>query len=147
MRFGVTVVSFALGAGVSCVSCASASFCDSSDDGSWVQVWGDEFEGDELDDTKWTKMTSDEGTVRGPIRPDEGTRTYTKDGGARGGAFLTAIMPHAPYPFLRAPCQCRTATCDEEDVYLQDGNLVMRSRRDDNNSSKYYTGAVRFGVQ
>ena len=70
MRLGVTV-SLALGAGV---SCASASFCDTSDDGSWVQVWGDEFEGDELDETKWTKVTSDEGTVRGPIRLNNKTR-------------------------------------------------------------------------
>ena len=103
MRFGVTVVSLALGAGVSCVSCASASFCDSSDDGSWVQVWGDEFEGDELDDTKWTKMTSDEGTVGGPIRPDEGTRTHSKDGGAAGGGGVYHDNNASP-PLPFSPC-------------------------------------------
>ena len=37
---------------------------------------------------------------------------------------------------------CRSAVCDAEDVYLEDGALVLRSRRSDGGGANFTTGAV-----
>ena len=37
---------------------------------------------------------------------------------------------------------CRSATCTAEDVYVEDGALVLRTRRDANNASAYTSGGV-----
>eukprot|EP00041_Stephanoeca_diplocostata_P025672 m.677550 g.677550 ORF g.677550 m.677550 type:complete len:641 (-) comp22798_c1_seq1:986-2908(-) len=37
---------------------------------------------------------------------------------------------------------CRSATCTTEDVYVEDGSLVIRTRRDPANASAYFSGGV-----
>ena len=85
-------------AAATCLVACSASFCDTTD--GWTRVWGDEFDGGELDESAWNVLTG------------------KSDG------------------------ECRSAVCDADDVYLESGNLVLRSRRSTDYPYSYTTGAV-----
>lgn len=98
-----------------CVSSVgAASFCDGA---GWSIEWRDEFDADVLDETKWRVELSPNGT--GPLGADchgEGCDSLGS---------------------------CRDARCTRDNVYLERGNLVLRSRWEGDAASPLLTtGAV-----
>ena len=61
-----------------------------------------------------------------------------------GHNFKPSCVPITPDQPIDSPLvgECRSAVCDAEDVYVENGNLVMRSRRSSTYPYTYTTGAV-----
>jgi beta-glucanase (GH16 family) len=89
------------------------SFCDND---SFVLEWADEFEGDELDETKWSKVCEDDPSCIPPFP----THSETDNG-----------------------AECRSAVCTASAVTVKNGALILTTERDPSNSSLWTTGSVK----
>jgi len=104
------LIALALGA-----RCAGSSFCD---DPSFTLEWGDEFDGESLDLTKWSPVCTD-------ISED------------------ASCLPPFPTHSSSNGAECRSASCSASHVGVAAGNLVLTSARDQDNASAWVTGAVK----
>lgn len=146
-----------------CSAVNAASFCDPSTD--WTTEWADEFEGPEIDSEKWSvtvgvKPAAAASSVDRPQTRNAQTRGH---GGAQEsrdnsvpllvGGNKNPGMDFAPEArhALGADCagdscvllgSCRSAACTADNVYLENGTLVLRAQREQVQGLNYTTGAV-----
>lgn len=86
----------------------STSFCDP--DGSWHRLWEDEFDGPALDETKWTRQVGSQISC---------SHVHSVD--------CLDVQVNGSDP--RWIGSCRHARCAEDDVYVENGSLVIRSQK------------------
>ena len=149
-------LAIACAATTACSAVNAASFCDPSTD--WATEWTDEFAGPEIDTEKWSvtvgvkpATAASDRLATENIQPRHGARESSDAVPLVSGAKFTGRnLPQARHA-LGADCagdscvllgSCRSAACTADNVYVENGTLVLRSQREQVQGLNYTTGAV-----
>ena len=161
---GLVAVALGPGGGPCMVDGAAPSFC--SPGVGWSLEWSDEFNGAEIDAEKWTVTVGVKPTHQRPDVPS------LFDGNRKHSDSDPLASPKLPSPLgavgFNADCagdscvllgSCRSAACTADNVYLENGTLVLRSQREQvrkcaleavlimwTNHSVVLVGALKIGI-